>query len=58
MEDSAYSKENDKGMQKGFVGKMVVREPFLQEAEVIHPASEGQLASASGDSLGKTSKMY
>ncbi|KAJ8783125.1 hypothetical protein J1605_009733 [Eschrichtius robustus] len=56
-EDSAYSKEDDEGMQKGIVGRVVVRKSFLEEAEIINLDFEGQLASDSGDILGKKNKV-
>lgn len=43
-------------MQKGIVGRVVVRKSFLEEAEIINLDFEGQLASDSGDILGKNNR--
>lgn len=45
-------------MQKSIVGKMVVREAFLEETEAINLDFEGQLASGSSDILGRSNRTY
>lgn len=45
-------------MQKSIVGKVVVREAFLEATKAINLDFEGQLASDSRDILGRINKLY
>lgn len=45
-------------MQKSIIGKVVVREAFLEATKAINLDFEGQLTSDSRDILGRSNRTY